>query len=161
MDLRCPNAESCPAQVRGRVEHIGSRGGLDIEALGEVTAAALTQPDVPETPPLRTEADLFDLVGYGPDAPDEERARVREASLARLGEIEVVVRDPETGLPREDEDGNVRAAHAVPPPADVDQGAAGARRPTRGATCRTGSRRRRRARSSTSSTWPRARSCGA
>jgi DNA ligase (NAD+) len=108
VDLRCPNAESCPAQVRGRVEHIGSRGGLDIEALGEVTAAALTQPDVPETPPVRTEADLFDLVGYGPDAPDGERARVREASLARLGEIEVVVRDPETGLPREDEDGKVR-----------------------------------------------------
>src|SRR5690606_24475434 len=37
VDLRCPNAESCPAQVRERVEHIGSRGGLDIEALGEVT----------------------------------------------------------------------------------------------------------------------------
>ncbi len=41
IDLRCPNARSCPAQVRGRVEHIGSRGALDIEALGEVTAAAL------------------------------------------------------------------------------------------------------------------------
>ncbi len=44
IDLRCPNAESCPAQVRGRVEHIGSRGALDIEALGEVSAAALTHP---------------------------------------------------------------------------------------------------------------------
>jgi len=108
VDLRCPNAETCPAQVRGRVEHIGSRGALDIEALGEVTAAALTQPDVPSTPPLRTEADLFDLVGYPLDAPEEERERVRSASLARLAEIEVVVRDPETGLPREDEDGNVR-----------------------------------------------------
>ncbi|MGA7147354.1 MAG: NAD-dependent DNA ligase LigA, partial [Microbacterium sp.] len=30
IDLRCPNARSCPAQVRGRVEHIGSRGALDI-----------------------------------------------------------------------------------------------------------------------------------
>ncbi|AEE46875.1 NAD-dependent DNA ligase LigA [Cellulomonas fimi] len=108
VDLRCPNAESCPAQVRGRVEHIGSRGAFDIEALGEVTAAALTQPDVPSTPPLRTEADLFALVGYGPDAPQDERARVRDASLRTLGAIEVVVRDPETGLPREDEDGNVR-----------------------------------------------------
>ncbi|GEL95546.1 NAD-dependent DNA ligase LigA [Cellulomonas composti] len=108
VDLRCPNAESCPAQVRGRVEHIGSRGALDIEALGEVTAAALTQPDVPEVPPVRTEADLFGLVAYPPDASDEERARVRAASAALLGEIEVVVRDPETGLPREDDDGNVR-----------------------------------------------------
>jgi len=108
VDLRCPNAETCPAQVLGRVDHIGSRGALDIEALGEVTAAALTQPDVPTTPPLRTEADLFDLVGYPADAPDEVRDRVRAESLARLAEIEVVVRDPETGLPREDEDGNVR-----------------------------------------------------
>ncbi len=108
VDLRCPNAESCPAQVRGRVEHIGSRGAFDIEALGEVTAAALTQPDVPPTPPLRTEADLFALVGYPRDAPADERERVRAASLALLGEIEVVVRDPETGLPREDDDGNVR-----------------------------------------------------
>ncbi|MBU4337071.1 MAG: NAD-dependent DNA ligase LigA, partial [Actinobacteria bacterium] len=68
IDLRCPNARTCPAQVRGRVEHIGSRGGLDIEALGEVTAAALTQPEVPSTPPLVNEAALFALVGYPADA---------------------------------------------------------------------------------------------
>ncbi|UZN05279.1 NAD-dependent DNA ligase LigA [Cellulomonas sp. S1-8] len=108
VDLRCPNAESCPAQVRGRVEHIGSRGAFDIEALGEVTAAALTQPDVPSTPPLRTEADLFDLVGYPADASDREREDVRRRSLDLLGQIVVVVRDPETGLPREDEDGTPR-----------------------------------------------------
>jgi len=87
IDLRCPNAKSCPAQVRGRVEHIGSRGALDIEALGEVTAAALTQPTVPETPPLVTEARLFEL------------------SLDDLLPIEVVVRDAETGLPKELEGG--------------------------------------------------------
>ncbi|MGO3146593.1 MAG: NAD-dependent DNA ligase LigA [Leucobacter sp.] len=61
IDLRCPNARTCPAQVRGRVEHIGSRGGLDIEVLGEVTAAALTQPDDGEEPLLVTEAGLFAL----------------------------------------------------------------------------------------------------
>ena len=108
VDLRCPNARTCPAQVRGRVEHIGSRGALDIEALGEVTAAALTQPERPELPPLRTEADLFDLVRYPVDAPAEERERVRSASLARLAEVAVIVRDPETGQPRQDEDGVVR-----------------------------------------------------
>ena len=52
VDLRCPNAFSCPAQVRGRVEHIGSRGGLDIEGLGEVAATALTQPLRPKPAPL-------------------------------------------------------------------------------------------------------------
>lgn len=85
IDLRCPNTKACPAQVRGRVEHIGSRGALDIEALGEVTAAALTQPSMPETPPLRTEAGLFEL------------------TLDQLVPIEVVVRDAETGEPRVDE----------------------------------------------------------
>jgi DNA ligase (NAD+) len=87
IDLRCPNAKSCPAQVRGRVEHIGSRGALDIEALGEVSAAALTHPAVPEVPPLPTEAGLFDL------------------TVGELFPIEVVVRDIETGLPRLEEDG--------------------------------------------------------
>jgi DNA ligase (NAD+) len=108
IDLRCPNARSCPAQVRGRLEHIGSRGGLDIEALGEVTAAALTQPEVPADPPVPTEAYLFDLVGYPAGAPDEEKARVRAASEALLAQVEVVVRDPETGLPREDDGGVAR-----------------------------------------------------
>ncbi|MDU7360651.1 MAG: NAD-dependent DNA ligase LigA [Propionibacteriaceae bacterium] len=88
VDLRCPNAESCPAQVRGRVEHIGSRNALDIEALGEVTAAALTQPAVPETPPLVTEAELFHL------------------QLEQLVPIEVVVTDAETGEPKLDAEGN-------------------------------------------------------
>ncbi len=60
IDLRCPNARSCPAQVRGRVEHIGSRGGLDIEALGEVTAAALTHPLEPQLPVLPIEAVVRD-----------------------------------------------------------------------------------------------------
>jgi DNA ligase (NAD+) len=81
VDLRCPNARSCPAQVRGRVEHVGSRGALDIEVLGEVTAAALTQPLVPSTPPLVTEAGLFSL------------------TIDDLVPIEVAIRDHETGLP--------------------------------------------------------------
>jgi DNA ligase (NAD+) len=90
VDLRCPNARSCPAQVRGRVEHIGSRSALDIEVLGEVAAAALTQPTVPEVPPLVTEAGLFDL------------------TLDDLMPIEVVVRDAETGMPKLEDDGTAK-----------------------------------------------------
>ena len=108
VDLRCPNARTCPAQVQGRIEHIGSRGALDVEALGEVTAAALTQPEVPDVPPVVSDAFLFDLVGYPADADDAEKERVRSASLERLAEVEVVVRDPDTGEPRADEDGQVR-----------------------------------------------------
>lgn len=90
IDLRCPNQKSCPAQVRGRIEHIGSRGALDIEGLGEVSALALTQPVIPDPPPLTSEAGLFDLtldvifdVEYEPRDPD-------------TGEIK---KDPETGQP--------------------------------------------------------------
>ncbi|WP_298227554.1 NAD-dependent DNA ligase LigA [Gryllotalpicola sp.] len=86
VDLRCPNAKGCPAQVRGRVEHIGSRGGLDIEGLGERAAAALTQPPAPLLP---TEAGLFDIV-----------------DPATLEGIEITVTDLETGLPVLDSAGN-------------------------------------------------------
>jgi len=85
IDLRCPNARACPAQVRGRVEHIGSRGALDIEGLGEVSAWALTAPLEPTVPPLVTEARLFDL------------------TLEELFPIVVAVRDPETGQPKLDD----------------------------------------------------------
>ncbi|MEY3999815.1 MAG: ligase, partial [Actinomycetota bacterium] len=61
VDLRCQNAAGCPAQLTERVAYIGSRGVLDIEALGYVAAAALTQPLDAETAPLKNEADLFDL----------------------------------------------------------------------------------------------------
>ena len=87
VDLRCPNSRSCPAQVRGRVEHIGSRGALDIEGLGEVGAAALTQPDYPTTPPLITEAGLFSL------------------TLEDIFPIRLTVRDGETGLEKLNDDG--------------------------------------------------------
>lgn len=56
VDIRCLNRQHCPAQVRGRLEHIGSRGGLDIEGLGEKAAAALINDGV-----LQNEAGLFDL----------------------------------------------------------------------------------------------------
>ena len=89
-DLRCPNSRSCPAQVRGRVEHVGSRGALDIEGLGEVSAAALTQPFVPAIAPLETEAGLFEL------------------TLADLFPIQVIVRDSDTGMPRLLQDGTAK-----------------------------------------------------
>ncbi|MBM7782629.1 DNA ligase (NAD+) [Arthrobacter tumbae] len=61
VDIRCPNAKSCPSQLRERVFHVAGRGAFDIEALGWEAAIALTQPAEPQDPPLTTEANLFRL----------------------------------------------------------------------------------------------------
>ena len=56
VDIRCPNARSCPAQLRERVFHIAGRGALDIEGLGYEAGVALLKADV-----IADEGDLFDL----------------------------------------------------------------------------------------------------
>ncbi len=45
VDLRCPNAAGCPAQITERISHLGSRGALDVDGLGDEAALALTQPE--------------------------------------------------------------------------------------------------------------------
>ncbi|CAM3547565.1 NAD-dependent DNA ligase LigA [Nocardioides zeicaulis] len=55
-DLRCPNHEKCPAQVRERVFHVAGRGAFDIEGLGYEAAVALLEAGV-----ITNEGDLFDL----------------------------------------------------------------------------------------------------
>lgn len=55
-DLRCPNQESCPAQLRERLFHLAGRGSFDIEALGYEAASALLSAGV-----LTNEGDLFSL----------------------------------------------------------------------------------------------------
>ncbi|BAX91712.1 NAD-dependent DNA ligase LigA [Mycobacterium shigaense] len=55
-DIRCPNARSCPAQLRERVFHVAGRGAFDIEALGYEAATALLTAGV-----ISDEGDLFSL----------------------------------------------------------------------------------------------------
>jgi DNA ligase (NAD+) len=55
-DIRCPNARSCPAQLRERVFHVAGRGALDIEGLGYEAAIALLKAGV-----ITDEGDLFSL----------------------------------------------------------------------------------------------------
>ena len=55
-DIRCPNAQRCPAQLRERVFHVASRNGLDIEVLGYEAAVALLDSGV-----ITSEGDLFGL----------------------------------------------------------------------------------------------------
>ncbi|ORV39597.1 DNA ligase (NAD(+)) LigA [Mycolicibacter engbaekii] len=56
VDIRCPNARSCPAQLRERVFHVAGRGAFDIEALGYEAATALLSAGV-----ITDEGDLFTL----------------------------------------------------------------------------------------------------
>ncbi|MEW2258781.1 NAD-dependent DNA ligase LigA [Streptomyces sp. NPDC047869] len=84
IDLRCPNARTCPAQLRGRVSYLAGRECLDIEHFGDVAAAALTQPLEPSDPPLVDEGDLFDL------------------TVEKLLPIRAYVLDPDSGLPKRD-----------------------------------------------------------
>jgi len=88
VDLRCQNSKDCPAQLRERIAYIGSRAALDIEALGYVSASALTNPVFPAEAPIKTEADLFSL------------------SLEELLPIKSKVLDADTGLPKHDAEGN-------------------------------------------------------
>ncbi|MTB08994.1 MAG: NAD-dependent DNA ligase LigA, partial [Actinobacteria bacterium] len=56
VDIRCPNARSCPAQLRERIYYIGSRAALDIDVLGYEAAAALLDAKI-----ITDESDLFHL----------------------------------------------------------------------------------------------------
>lgn len=56
VDIRCPNARSCPAQLRERIYYIGSRAALDIDVLGYEAAQALLDSKL-----IRDEGDLFSL----------------------------------------------------------------------------------------------------
>ncbi|MEU7467827.1 NAD-dependent DNA ligase LigA [Streptomyces sp. NPDC044984] len=84
VDLRCPNARTCPAQLRERLFYLAGRKALDIEHFGYVAAAALTRPLEPEDPPLRDEGDLFDL------------------TIEQLLPIKAYVLDQDSGLPKRD-----------------------------------------------------------
>jgi DNA ligase (NAD+) len=84
VDLRCPNARTCPAQLRERLFYLAGRKALDIEHFGYVAAAALTKPLEPAEPPLVDEGDLFDL------------------TAEQLLPIKAYVLDQDSGLPKRD-----------------------------------------------------------
>ena len=55
-DIRCPNARTCPAQLRERLSGLAGRGAFDIEALGWEGSVALLDSGV-----IEDEGDLFGL----------------------------------------------------------------------------------------------------
>lgn len=84
IDLRCPNGQTCPAQLRERLFYLGGRQCLDIENFGAVAAAALTNPLEPAEPPVRDEGDLFGL------------------TIEDILPIKAYVLDQDSGLPKRD-----------------------------------------------------------
>lgn len=80
VDIRCPNNRSCPAQLRERIFHVGSRGALDIESLGWEAAGALLEAGV-----VHDEGDLFDLNA-------EQLRRVPLFTLSRDSKVDGVQR---------------------------------------------------------------------
>jgi len=74
VDIRCPNARACPAQLRERLFHLAGRGAFDIEVLGYEAATALLESGV-----VADEGDIFDL--------DEEKLRQVDLFRLKSGEL--------------------------------------------------------------------------
>jgi DNA ligase (NAD+) len=74
VDIRCPNARSCPAQLRERLFHLAGRGAFDIEVLGYEAAGALLEAGV-----VADEGDIFDL--------DEDKLLRVELFRTKAGEL--------------------------------------------------------------------------
>lgn len=83
-DWRCPNTRYCPGQLRRRVEFLASRGGFDIEHLGERGAADLIHRGV-----LPDEGDLFALT-----AGDLQRTEVYTTAAKKTVGDDGVARGP-------------------------------------------------------------------
>ncbi len=56
VDIRCPNTQTCPAQLRERIYYIGSRAALDIDVMGYEAAIALLTDKI-----IIDESELFGL----------------------------------------------------------------------------------------------------
>lgn len=56
VDIRCPNTQTCPAQLRERIYYIGSRAALDIDVMGYEAAIALLTDKI-----ITDESELFGL----------------------------------------------------------------------------------------------------
>ena len=79
VDIRCPNSQSCPAQVVERLFYIGSRSALDIDVLGYEAAAALLADKL-----VIDEGDLFALTTK--DLAKSEFFRKKDGSLSVIAE---------------------------------------------------------------------------
>ncbi len=100
-DIRCPNAQHCPAQLRERLSALAARGAFDIEALGWEGAIALLEAEV-----VDDEGDLFTLAPRDDgDTKDAEALLVTVPLFTRAAKKS----DPEESVV----DGRVLSANGV------------------------------------------------
>ena len=97
----CPNHFACPAQLKGRITHFGSRNALDIEGLGAETAALLVDEGL-----VKELADLFDLAeenlvpleGFAEVSARNLVRAIRERRRVELARFLVALGIPEVGV---------------------------------------------------------------
>ena len=97
----CPNSFGCPAQLAGRLVHLGSRNALDIEGLGEETARVLVARGlVAELADLfdLTESQLVELEGFGETSARNLIAGIDRASHGELHRFLFGLGIPEIGI---------------------------------------------------------------
>ncbi|HET8600825.1 MAG TPA: NAD-dependent DNA ligase LigA [Segeticoccus sp.] len=87
-DIRCPNARSCPSQLRERLFSLAGRGAFDIEALGWEGSIALLEAGV-----IHDEGDLFTLAPQDGD---------RATAVARLVQVPLYTRAAKKSDPAEE-----------------------------------------------------------
>lgn len=97
----CPNGFQCPAQLAGRLLHLGSRSALDIEGLGDETARLLVEEGL-----VRELPDLFDLQseqvealeGFAEKSATNLVEGIRQASRTELARFLAGLGIPEVGV---------------------------------------------------------------
>lgn len=94
-DIRCPNVESCPAQLTERIINLASRKAFDIEHLGDQSAIALTNPEEDRPDSVDTYApEITEILVQ----PGEEPEPYEPVAGLRLPDAQTPVLSSEAGL---------------------------------------------------------------
>ena len=96
----CPNRFACPAQLKGRIKHFASKGGLDIEGLGEETVSALMNHglvgDIADLFRLKKD-DLLRLEGFAERSAEKLVNAIQKSRRVELGRFLYALGIPEVG----------------------------------------------------------------
>ncbi|MXX78651.1 MAG: NAD-dependent DNA ligase LigA [Gemmatimonadales bacterium] len=97
----CPNLFACPAQLAGRIQHLGSRHALDIEGLGEETANLLVREGVIGRVPELFDLDaatLMELEGFAEKSATNLVGAIHAARTTELARFIYGLGIPEVGV---------------------------------------------------------------